>query len=138
VGAAAGEDGLYSHGSDEVELRRFPQARRTAAGREHGEKAKEEYQAREEAARAGRDESFKLARQKKRSAIFAAARAGLWEQVKKGIWEDHVDADGVEVLTGLEEIIPKPEELKETLLHLAAKEGVIDVFKWLIDHGKSI
>ena len=46
-----------------------------------------------------------------------------------------MDADGVEVLTGLEELVPKPREPKETLLHLAVKEGVMDLFKWLVDHG---
>ena len=76
-----------------------------------------------------------MARQKKRSAIFAAARGGRWEQMKKGIWEDNVDAGGVEVLTGLEEIVPKSKEPKETLLHLAAKAGATDVFKWLTNHG---
>lgn len=76
-----------------------------------------------------------MARQKQRATVFAAARGGRWEQVKKGIWEDGVDADGVEVLTGLEEMIPTPKEPKETLLHLAAKAGVTDIFKWLVDHG---
>ena len=76
-----------------------------------------------------------MARQKKRSTIFAAAREGRWGQVKRGISEDCVDADGVEVLTGLEELVPKPREPKETLLHLAVKEGVMDLFKWLVDHG---
>jgi hypothetical protein len=137
MATATGEKGLYFFiGQLRGGLRSSLQARRTAAARERGEKAKEEYQAREEAARAGRDESFKMARQKKRSAIFAVARAGRWEQVKKGIWEDCVDADGVEVLSGLEEIMPKPKEPKETLLHLAAKAGVTDVFKWLVDHGE--
>lgn len=112
----------------------MPQARRTAAGRERAAKA-EEYRAKDEARRAESDQSFKLTQQKKRSAIFIAARAGRWEQVKKGIWEGHIDADGGEVLTGLEEIVPKPKEPKATLLHLAAKAGVMDVFKWLVDHG---
>lgn len=111
------------------------QARQTAAARERAEKAHEEYKAKDEARRAGRDQSFKVAHQKSRSAIFIAARAGRWEQVKKGIREEHIDADGGEVLTGLEEIIPKPKEPKETLLHLAAKAGVMNVFKWLVDHG---
>ena len=70
-----------------------------------------------------------------RSTLFAAARGGRWDQVKRGICEGNVDANGVEVLTGLEEIIPKPREPKETLLHLAAKAGVIDIFKWLVKHG---
>lgn len=111
------------------------QARQTAAARERAERAQEEYRAKEEARRAGHDQSLKVAHQKRRSAIFTAARAGRWEQVKKGIWEENIDADGGEVLTGLEEIIPKPKEPKETLLHLAAKAGVMDVFKWLVDHG---
>jgi len=111
------------------------QARQTAAARERAEKAKEEYQAKCEARRAERDESFKVAHQKRRSAIFIAARAGRWEQVKKGIWEDYIYADGGEVLTGLEEIVPKPKDPKETLLHLAAKAGVMDVFKCLVGHG---
>jgi hypothetical protein len=111
------------------------QARWAEAARERAERAKKEYHAKEEARRAERDESFKMAHQKKRSTIFAAARAGRWEQVKRGIWEDHIGADGGEVLTGLEEIVPKPKEPKETLLHLAAKAGVMDIFKWLVDHG---
>lgn len=73
--------------------------------------------------------------QKMRSTIFAAARAGRWEQVKKGIWEDRVDADEGEVLAGFQETMSKPKDPKETLLHLAAKAGVMEVFKWLIAHG---
>ena len=38
-------------------------------------------------------------------------------------------------MTGLEEIAPKPKDPKETLLHLAAKAGVMSIFKWLVDHG---
>ena len=113
------------------------QERRSAEARERAERAKEEYRPKEAAACAERDKSFKMARQKKRSTIFTAARAGRWEQVKKGISEDNVDADGTELLTGLEKIIPKSKEPKETLLHLAAKAGVIDIFKWLVDHGGS-
>jgi hypothetical protein len=60
-------------------------------GPQQGENArrnpKKEDQAKKEAARAERDESFKMAHQKARSAIFAAARAGRWEQVKRGIWD---------------------------------------------------
>lgn len=112
------------------------QARQTAAARERAENKKEQYQTKKDAARAECDESFKMARQKQRSAIFAAARAGRWEQVKRGIRDGSVDADGIEVLAGLEEIVPKPKEAKETLLHLAAKAGVTDVFKWLVDHGR--
>ena len=111
------------------------QARRTASAQERAEKAKEEQQAKDKARSAEDDESFKVAHQKIRSAIFISARAGRWEQVKKRILEDHIDADGREVLTGLEEITPKPKDPKETLLHLAAKAGVMSIFKWLVDHG---
>ena len=107
-----------------------------AAWRERAKKAKEEHQAKDEARSNECDEIFKVAHQKKRSTIFIAARAGRWEQVRKGIWEERVDANGGEVLTGLEEIIPKPKDPKETLLHLAAKAGIMTVFKWLVDHGE--
>jgi hypothetical protein len=106
-----------------------------AAARERAERAKREYQAKNKALNAERDEAFKVAHQKRRSTIFVAARAGRWDQVKKGILEGHIDADGGEVLTGLEEIMPKPKDPKEALLHLVARAGVITVFKWLVDHG---
>jgi hypothetical protein len=113
------------------------QQRQTAARRERAEKAKEEDQATKGESRAGREEALKMACQKARSTIFAAARAGRWEQVKKGIREDHVGADGTEVLSGLEEIVPRPKEPKETLLHLATKAGIMDAFRLLVDHGRS-
>ena len=111
------------------------QARRTASAQERAERAKEEQHAKDNARSAEDNESFKVAHQKMRSAIFISARAGRWEQVKKRILEDRIDTDGGEVLTGLEEITPKPKDPKETLLHLAAKAGIMSVFKWLVDHG---
>ena len=71
-----------------------------------------------------------------RSAAFAAARAGDAERVKKGVWEDEVDANGGEVKLGAEEFINcQPKDPRETLLHIAAKQGNVDLLRWLDAHS---
>lgn len=77
--------------------------------------------------------------QEKRSTIFAAARAGNNDVVKKGVWEEGVDPTGGEVNTGCEAFVTKmPDDPKETLLHIAAKQGNLDMVDWLQSHSKRI
>lgn len=72
-----------------------------------------------------------------RSAVFAAARAGYTEKVKKGVWEDNVDAAGGEIRTGCEEFVPvSPKDPRETLIHIAAKSGNMDLVEWLDTHSE--
>lgn len=71
-----------------------------------------------------------------RSEVFTAARNDDAEKVKKGIWEDNVDAAGGEVKVGCEDFVPKhPEDPQETLLHIASRNGDINLVEWLDDHG---
>jgi hypothetical protein len=56
--------------------------------------------------------------------------------VKKGVWEDEVDAAGGEVKTGCEEYVTSPKDRKETLLHIAARNGDFELVEWLDAHGK--
>ena len=74
-----------------------------------------------------------------RSATFAAARRGDAKQVKKGVYEDNVDAAGGEVKKGCEEFVTTPPaDPKETLMHIAAKNGDADLVEWLDAHSKLI
>jgi hypothetical protein len=71
-----------------------------------------------------------------RSATFAAARAGDAAKVKKGVWEDNVDAAGGEVKKGCEGFVTKaPTDPKETLMHIAVKNGDADLVQWLDAHS---
>ncbi|KAJ4487775.1 hypothetical protein J3R30DRAFT_3362939 [Lentinula aciculospora] len=77
--------------------------------------------------------------QKNRSAVFQAAREGNTEEVKKGIWENDVDAAGGEVKPGYEEFVKiMPKDPKETLLHIAARKGDLDLVEWLDKHSAEI
>lgn len=68
--------------------------------------------------------------------VFAAARDDNAVKVKKGVWEDNVDAAGGEVKVGCQEFIQKlPKDPKETLLHIASRNGDLDLVQWLDDHG---
>ena len=72
-----------------------------------------------------------------RSAVFAAARAGDAIKVKKGVWEDNVDAAGGEVKTGCDEFVQLPPmDSKQTLSHIAARNGDADLVQWLDGHGE--
>jgi hypothetical protein len=84
------------------------------------------------------------ASQRKRSDVFKLARSGDAEGVKKGIWEQNVDAAGGECLVGmgddpifLESSKDAGYDLKETLLHIFARHGELEMVKWLIDHSTS-
>jgi hypothetical protein len=86
----------------------------------------------------------KRASQRKRSEVFKMARSGDAEGVKKAIWEQNVDAAGGEYLVGMKEdpIFAKSWkdadcDLNETLLHIFARSGELDMVKWLIDHSMS-
>ena len=72
-----------------------------------------------------------------RSVVFAAARAGEADKVKKGIWENSVDAAGGEIKPNCAAFVRnKPEDLYETLLHIATKNNDINLIKWLDSHSK--
>ncbi|KAL5529761.1 hypothetical protein ACEPAG_5746 [Sanghuangporus baumii] len=74
--------------------------------------------------------------QQKRSAVFAAARCGDAEAVKKGIWEDSVDAAGGEIRPGSEEFVPlHPQDISETLLHIAVANMNVELVEWLVNHN---
>lgn len=74
-----------------------------------------------------------------RSATFAAARAGDAAKVKKGVWEDNVDAAGGEVRKGCEGFVTTaPADPKETLMHIAVKNGDADLVQWLDAHSTSL
>ncbi|EJD34931.1 DnaJ-domain-containing protein [Auricularia subglabra TFB-10046 SS5] len=62
-----------------------------------------------------------------RSEVFAAARRGDSARVKKGVWEESVDAAGPEQLGAGQK--------GETLLHIAAARGDIDLLEWLDKHN---
>ena len=63
-----------------------------------------------------------------RSEIFAAARRKDVAAVKKGLWEDNVDAAGGEIRKGAEALSKAhPVDPKETLMHIAAKNGDLDL-----------
>ncbi|KIM62150.1 hypothetical protein SCLCIDRAFT_1215501 [Scleroderma citrinum Foug A] len=71
-----------------------------------------------------------------RSAAFTAARAGDAKLVKKSIWEDSVDLAGGEVKMGCEKFVKKqPQDPQETLLHIAAQKGDVDLVEWLNAHS---
>lgn len=74
-----------------------------------------------------------------RSATFAAARAGDAEKVKSGVYEDNVDAAGGEIKKGCEEFVTVPPvDRKETLMHIAVKNGDADLVEWLDNHSMSL
>lgn len=73
-----------------------------------------------------------------RSKVFEAARRKDAAAVKKGVYEDNVDASGGEIRKGAESFAKStPVDPKETLLHIAAKHGDIDLVRWLDSHGMS-
>lgn len=105
--------------------------RQKTKAEEKKNKAAAKQEAAEKAARARQQRTQDL-----RSAVFAAARSGKAEKVKKGVWEDEVDAAGGEVRAGLENFAKtKPTDPKETLLHIAAYNGDIDLVEWLDTHS---
>ncbi|KAF9469189.1 DnaJ domain-containing protein [Collybia nuda] len=74
--------------------------------------------------------------QSTRSAVFSAARAGDAAAVKRGVWEDAVDADGPETKVGCEGFVETTSlDPKETLLHIAVKNGDSGLVGWLNTHG---
>lgn len=69
--------------------------------------------------------------------MFAAARGGNAAEVRKGVWEQAVDAAGGEVKTGSDSYVKSPpKDPKETLMHIAAKQGDVELVEWLDAHSK--
>lgn len=76
--------------------------------------------------------------QRLRSEVFAAARRGDSARVRKGVYEDNVDASSGEVRKGGDKFVEAlPNDTRETLLHIAAKQGDADLLEWLESHGGS-
>lgn len=86
---------------------------------------------------AARAHEARLKSQVKRSAAFVAARAGRSAAVREAVWEDDVQASEGEWLAGVLRPRAYKEDHKETLLHLAATHGDVDLAFWLLDHGAS-
>ncbi|KAJ7510077.1 hypothetical protein B0H11DRAFT_1174946 [Mycena galericulata] len=81
-------------------------------------------------------QSLQRQAQTKRSAVFSAARARQPEKVKTGVWEDAVDAAGGEVKAGCEAFVKTaPNDLQQTLLHIAARNGDKELVEWLDAHN---
>lgn len=67
-----------------------------------------------------------------RSQIFDAARKGDAATVRKGVWEQNVDAAGGEIRQGSEAFAKsRPADPKETLMHIAARNGDLDLVEYL-------
>ncbi|KAJ3507934.1 hypothetical protein NLJ89_g6030 [Agrocybe chaxingu] len=103
---------------------------------------REKFEAKKAQAEAARKSSEERARallqkaQEKRTSVFAAARRGNAEKVKKGVWEDGVDATGGEIKPDCASFVQTPpKDLQETLLHVAAMKGDVDLIKWLDSHS---
>ncbi|PIL23961.1 hypothetical protein GSI_13712 [Ganoderma sinense ZZ0214-1] len=81
----------------------------------------------EEKARAQQEQMQTL-----RSQIFAAARKGDAATVRKGVWEQNVDAAGGEMLKGYDASVKsRPTDTQETLMHIAARNGDLDLVECL-------
>lgn len=109
------------------------------AAEDRQKKKQEAKKAKVDSDRKKAEETARLQRQKTqrlRSEIFVAARAGKVARVKRGIWEESVDASGGEIKTGCEAFLNnRPKDPKETLLHIAAKNGDLELVQWLDSHG---
>ncbi|EIM89836.1 uncharacterized protein STEHIDRAFT_118931 [Stereum hirsutum FP-91666 SS1] len=116
---------------ERIQEKEEAERRQKAKAEEKKSKAAAKQEAAEKAARARQQRTQDL-----RSAVFAAARSRNAEKVRKGVWEDEVDAAGGEVRVGLENFAKtKPKDPKETLLHIAAYNGDVDLVEWLDTHN---
>ncbi|OSD01559.1 hypothetical protein PYCCODRAFT_484974 [Trametes coccinea BRFM310] len=118
------------------------QRERERVRREAEERQRQKASAKKAEAEASRKTAEQKARAKlqqlqaTRSKVFATARRKDFAAVKKSVWEDNVDAAGGELRTGAEAFVKnKPADPKETLLHIAAKNGDTDMIQWLGSHG---
>ncbi|KAF9526992.1 hypothetical protein CPB83DRAFT_908003 [Crepidotus variabilis] len=120
--------------TDSSETKRLDaEKRQKAKVQEKKAKLDKERRLSEERARA-----LKKKAQENRSAVFVAARQGDSVAVKKGIWENAVDAaggGGEITLDGASFVMNKHEDAKETLLHIAASKGDLDLIEWLDSHS---
>lgn len=77
--------------------------------------------------------------QKLRSAAFAAARRGDAAEVRRLVWDESVNAGGGEVLDDMNSALDKkPKDGAETLLHIAAIQGNVELVEWLVKRSKYI
>jgi hypothetical protein len=108
-------------------------AERRQREKQEAKKAKAESD-RKKSEAAARNQKIKT--QQLRSETFTAARAGNASKVKEGVWEHSVDATGGEIRPGCEPFVKnKPQDQKESLLHIAAKKGDLELVEWLASHG---
>lgn len=111
----------------EAEIRRKQKSQRKKAQAEANRKSSEE-----------RTRVLMKKAQENRSAVFDAARKGEGERVKRGIQQDGVDAAGGEIKPGCVDFVKTfPEDPMETLMHISATKGDLDLIKWLDSHSAS-
>ncbi|PVF98783.1 hypothetical protein CPB86DRAFT_704508, partial [Serendipita vermifera] len=101
----------------------------------------------EQKAKARQEEKEALKRsrqesQRRRSAVFTHARLNEAQEVKAGIYEEEIDSTGGECLRDMDrdEVFLGQHhggqiDLKETLLHIFARNGNLSMVQWLCEHN---
>ncbi|KAF8350567.1 hypothetical protein F5887DRAFT_1126209 [Amanita rubescens] len=119
------------------EERRRETERQQAEERRQQKRAAKKSQAKAKAQKAEQTaQKMKERAQTLRSNVFQAAREKKSAKVKDGIDEFSVDANGGEVRTGCEEFVKIfPDDPRETLSHIATKNGDADLVEYLDRHG---
>ncbi|TBU50732.1 DnaJ domain-containing protein [Dichomitus squalens] len=127
---------------DEADRKAEQEREREQERREAEKRQRQKASAKKASAEASRKTAEEKARAQQeqlqtiRSQIFAAARKNDAAAVKKGVWEQNVDAAGGEIRKGSEAFVKtQPADPKETLLHIAAKNGDVDLVEWLDSHS---
>ncbi|PSR76042.1 hypothetical protein PHLCEN_2v8704 [Hermanssonia centrifuga] len=127
------EDAMRKAAQEEERAKKRQEAEKRQKAKASNKKAQAEAsrKAAEDKARAQREQAQAL-----RSETFQAARNGDAAKVRKGVWEDSVDAAGGEVKEGCEIFVKSmPKDPSETLSHIAASKGDVELVKWLDTHG---
>ncbi|KAI0336488.1 hypothetical protein GY45DRAFT_1315875 [Cubamyces sp. BRFM 1775] len=127
---------------EEVDRKENLLQQRDKERREAEERQRQKASAKKAEAEASRKSAENKARQRQeqlqtlRSKAFAAARRKDSAAVKKAVWEENVDAAGGEIRQGAEAFVKNgPADPEETLMHIAAKNGDLDLVEWLDSHS---